>query len=277
MLRYRTWTAGSLIRSRVCFEGEETPVEPTEGSSGKEGEKGKETPPPTQTTQTRTFTQAQVDAMMARDKDRAKKERDALQQQLNALKEQGLTPENLTALNDRIEQLDREGKTKEELAKEELAKKDKEWTSKLKKSEGDAENWRKQYETYRISTELLSAGNEEKAINPEQLYKLLRGDTTLVPVLDENKKPTGEYVPRVKLATTDDEGKAVVLELSPIEAVKRMKEMDTHRNLFHSGGTNGLGSFNTGGNGGKGVIPVNQEEYNKARKKPGFYKQVGQT
>ncbi len=65
--------------------------------------------------------------------------------------------------------------------------------------------------------------------------------TRLVPELDEDNKPTGQLIPRVKVTTVKD-GKPVPMEMTVTEAVKWMSEQDEHAPLFNSGATGGLGA-----------------------------------
>jgi len=71
----------------------------------------------------------------------------------------------------------------------------------------------------------------------------------------ETDQPTGRYVPKVRLAGKDKDGKSVILDLTPTEAVKQMKEMpEIYGNLFKSGAHSGIGgkndSFKKGTEGG---------------------------
>lgn len=214
------------------------------------------------------FTQAEVDRIVKNDKDKAKRERDQLVTQLEGLKAQGLTQENIDGLNDRIEQLQNEGKTTAQLANEDKVKLEKKLTGEVTKKEAEAKGWKGKYETYRTQNEILTAANANKAHNPEQVYNILRSDTTMVEILGEDGKPTGEYEPRVKFRDTKD-GQSIVLDLTIPAAIKRMTELETHQNLFESGATSGLGGRNNGRAVGKGgtAVPTDTKAYMEARKK----------
>jgi hypothetical protein len=228
-------------------------------------------------TKGRKFTQDEVNNLLKKDKDAAKTERDNLKAQLERLKEQGLTTENLTALQERIDQLANDGKTKEEQAKDALANKDKEWAKKFDISTAEAKKWRGDYEKYRAESEILAAASKYKADNPSQIHRLLRGDIKYVEKLDGNGKGTGEWLPKVSMEVTKD-GETKVLELSPDDAVKQMTEMDEHHNLFNSGASAGLGGSNNGGSKGSGgtAVPRTMNAYMAARKKdPKLHARVG--
>lgn len=215
----------------------------------------------------RRFSQEEVNRMMKADRDKAKTERDKVLADLQAWKDQGLTPENMDVLNQRIETLVNEGKTKEELAKEAMAKRDKEWEGKLKKSNEQGTAWEGRYKTFRSKSAIVSAAASAKAHNAEQVYSILNPMTQIVEEVGDDGKPTGEFVPRVKFPTTDN-GKTVVLELSVEDAIKRMTEMPEHMNLFESEGSGGLGAGNRGRQaGGTTAVPKDMKAYYEQRRK----------
>jgi len=216
----------------------------------------------------RKFTQAEVDRIVKADKDKAKRERDKYLEDLETLKAQGLTPENMDSLNQRIEALQNEGKTKEQLASEERGKLEKKFKGEIEKEQTQSKFWKQNYEQFRSQTEILTAASAHKAFNNDQVYQILRPNTVMVEKVGEDGKPTGEYIPRVKFQDEKD-GQAVTLDLSVAEAVKRMTEMERHQNLFESGVSGGLGGHNNGRSGSTGTttVPTDTKSYMEARKK----------
>ncbi len=215
------------------------------------------------------YTQDEVNTLLKRDKDAAKKERDELRAQLEKLNAEGITQENRDALQARIDELANAGKTLEERTKESLANKDKEWAKKYDVSQGEIKKWRTEYETYRAETEVLKAGVEYKATNPSQIYRMIKSDIFYVETLDENNKGTGKYVPKMKVEVKEG-NETKTLELSIPEGIKKMSEMEDFSNLFGSGASSGLGGSNNGsgtGNKGKTIIPDNMPDYMEKRKK----------
>lgn len=194
----------------------------------------------------KTFTQEDVNRMMKADKDRAKKENDALQRQLQAIQEQGLTPENLSALQSRIDELENFGKSQEQLAKEAQSKMQKQYEKDLKAARDGEAHWKTSYETYRLDTEIQTAARDKKATNPDQVLAILKPKSVLRPILGEDKKPTGGYETRVLWKETGEDGQPLDLELSITDAVARMHESPLHGNLFQSGSVGGLGGYQTG-------------------------------
>lgn len=237
-----------------------------------EGETGnKETPPPAPENKEtpKTFTQEQVNAMMARDKDKAKKDNERLLAQLQTFAEQGLTTDNLTSLQSQIEELKNEGKSKETLAKEKEDKLLRSHRTELDKLSADSKKWKSQYEQYRLESEIGSAAATKKARNPQQIQALLGPKSYFREELGEDKKPTGAYTPRIKMTERDKDGQEVLLDLTVTEAVDRLSQTEEHMNLFDSGASGGLGSYSNGSThkktGDLSNLPMDQ--YYQERKK----------
>jgi hypothetical protein len=74
-----------------------------------------------------------------------------------------------------------------------------------------------------------------------RIVAILGRDTQLVEVLDDEGQPTGRLAPKVKYRTKNKEGQTVTLDLSPSEAIKRMKDEDEYLNLFRGEGSGGAG------------------------------------
>jgi len=179
-------------------------------------------------------------------------------------------------LNKQIETLRDAGKTQEQLAKESHDKLIKKHQGELQKSDETGKLWKGRYETYRTKTDIQTAAHKHKALNPTQIYEILRNHVSFVEVMDADGKPTGEIEPRVKIKETDKDGKVNELSLDIEAAVKRMTEGEEHANLFESGASSGLGGRNNGRKGASGdtTIPTNTSSYMAVRKKnPNFLKE----
>ena len=203
--------------------------------------------------------QAELNAMMAENRRKLTTQNQELVNQLEQLKQNTrLTQEERDELQTRITQLEEQYMTKEELAKREFSKKDKEFQKQLETLSKQTENWRTLYSSETIDRSLQDAAIEGEALRPSQIVDLLRGRTQLVEVVDESGQPTGRYAPIVKFNDVNDEGKNVVLDLHPRDAIKRMKELpDEYGNLFKGTATSGLGE--TGGASGSKSQPLLKE------------------
>lgn len=229
-------------RRNVYFEGEGE----GEGETNEETSTPTSTPTPTPTP--KTFTQEDVNRFLADEKRKAQKANERTIKELETLKKNSaLTEEEKGRLEDRVETLRNEFLSKEELAKKEAAKERNKTKQELETKEKESNKWKGLYEETVTQTGLLTAASSDPDIfNPQQIVDLLQPRTRLVEELDsESGNPTGRYTPKVRFAGKDKDGKDIVLELAPTEAVKQMKEMpDKYGNLFKNGATGGLGSNN---------------------------------
>ena len=254
----------------LVYDGEETPPDntetetetpPTENQETKDKKKSKVQFTPEQ--------QAYVNSLVAEEKRRGRQSADALVTQLETQKNlTTTTAAEKEALQARIDEIKSQYATKEELHKKDTDKKIKEANNARLKAEKEAEHWKALFTEHKITNEILSAGSQYKAYNPQQLVRLLRPDTRLVEVLDADSKPVpGQWDVRINLNAKDKSGNPVTLDLAVTEAVKQMTEMpDIYGNLFNSGATGGLGSGNVQGKSGSGEPPKDTAGYMEWRK-----------
>jgi len=188
--------------------------------------------------------------------------------ELEKLKQsQGRTQEERDSLQARIDELQTQFLSKEELAKKEKEKLEKDHKSTLSTMTTERDQWRDLYHSSTISRSLLDAAIKFEAFNPDQIAAILEKHTRLVEDKDEEGKSRG-YIPRVKFTDIDGDGKPILLDLTVTEAVKRMKDLpERFGNLFKSNLTGGIGGNGT--TGGRRVEPgkMSTKEYMEARKK----------
>jgi hypothetical protein len=170
----------------------------------------------------------------------AKKYNDLVQKYEEVRKTTATTDEERTNLTEEIKKLKNANMSVEEQRKQEIAELQKSLETTQKDLTAKADMTRREYEDYRIRTELHHAAEINDARIPTQLVRLLLGDTKVVPVITEDGKPTGAS--EVKVAVTEViEGKSVVTELSPAEAVKKLRSMTNEwGNQFNSTSNKGL-------------------------------------
>jgi len=186
--------------------------------------------------------QEEMNAMMAENRRKLTQQNSELVTQLEQLKQNThLTQEQRDELQQRITQLEQQYLTKEELAKRESEKTRKQYENELNTFKQDNERWKGLYTSSTIERSLQDAAIEGEALHPSQIVDLLRNRTELSEVL-ENGRPTGRYQPIIKFSDVTDDGKNVVLELAPNDAIKRMKELsDKYGNLFKGTAVSGTG------------------------------------
>jgi hypothetical protein len=215
--------------------------------------------------------QAFVNSLLAEERRKAAVKNEQLITQLETEKNRaGTTASEKLQLEERIEGLKTEFATKEELKARETSKKVAELEATNRRLEAEGSTWKTRYDRDRKRIDLTQAAATEQAYNPRQVVNELFPNARLEPVVGEDGKPTDEFQTRVKINTVDKDGKPVTLDLDPLSAVKQLKEMKEHANMFISPVAGGLGGGNLGrggGGGGKAAHEMSTEEYVAARRK----------
>ena len=214
------------------------------------------------------FTQDQVNAIVAKEKAKVTRGYESRITELETLKESSnLSAKEVETLNNQIEEMRTATMTKQELSKTDREKERAASNKTLKATETDRDLWKSKYTDSTIQRSLIDAAVAVKAYSPDQVVSILRPDTRLTDELDAEGKATGNMVPKVSYMTTDEKGKALKLELSPAETVKKMMEEDRFANLFISDKTSGL-NLNNKTKGGKDnkTVPTGTSEYMEWRK-----------
>jgi len=220
----------------------------------------------------KTFTQDDVNKLLASEKREHQARTQRALDELNALKSKAnITTKERQELEGRIDELNNALLTKDEIAKKDALKLQKKFEVEVAALSTDRETWRNRYTESTIMRSITDAAVEHKALVPSQIVAILRPSTRLIEAVDEEGKPNGKFDAKVKLEDVNDKGEPVTLDLTVAEAVKRMREMETHQNLFQSDGAGGLGSQNRSGSKGKTVTLADAakqgpEAYRKARK-----------
>lgn len=201
----------------------------------------------------KTFTQEEVNKIMATNRRSLTQQNDKLVTELTTLKDQAnLTTQEKSELEDRIEKLQEQSMTKEEVAKRTNTKAAKKHEEAIGIITKDRNAWQERYTKERVVTELTSAAIIAKSV-PEQIVMLLGSDTYLSPQLGDDGQPNGSYDTLVKFNDVAEDGQPVTLNLAPEAALKRMKELpDRFGNLFLNPGAGGMGG-NSGSNSGSGA------------------------
>lgn len=177
-----------------------------------------------------------------------------------------LTEQERTELTGRIETTQNELLTEKERSEREKTAAEKKYKTDVDALTSDRDGWQKRYTDARIDTDLTAAAVEHKAFRSGQIVEALRSKTSVEPVLDDDGKPTGEYVTKVTVKSKAKDGSIQVLKVDPSEAVKRMKEDENYANFFISDASGGLGA--KGSDKSKDIDPtkLSPAEYMKARR-----------
>jgi len=225
------------------------PVPPTEG-------KGK------------TYSQEDIDKLLGEERRKGNEAARAAMSELEALKPKlNMTKQERDEMDARIKELNARLMTNEEIAAQEQAKLRKAHEDTVAELTSKAEKWQRQFTDAAIERAITDAAVVNDVYNPSQVVSLLRNSTRLVPKLDSEGHATGQFEPMVQLDAPGADGEIKSLELSPTEALKRMRDMTGYLNLFKGTGVGGLGSGNEGPSGKRDIkeIAKDPEAYRKMR------------
>lgn len=206
----------------------------------------------------KSFTQEEVDNMLSSERNKYATELEELRNNTN------LTAEEKTKLEQRVSELRDEVKAKEKLTSQEIKRIREEFQEELESSTKERDSWKNRFHELKIQRDILDQVATD-AYSPRQIVNLLRPQSELTPILDEDGNETGDFETRVKLEV---DGKPASLRVP--EAVKIMKDdVENYGNLFKSNIKSGLG-------GGSNKDPqtmkpedfdgMSVEEYQKYRK-----------
>lgn len=209
--------------------------------------------------------QDRVNKILAEDKRKHQAQFQKLEKQLQeTLNTAKLTNEERGKLEESLEDLRKQSRTKEENAKIEKKQLEDRFTNELSQAKAEADKWRNQYTDSTINRSLQDAAVGGDAFNPNTVISVLR---PFVKMVDDN--PMIDF-PDVSAETGDP----IVKQMTPEEAIKRMKQLpETYGNLFKSGVVGGLGAASaTGGltpgsNGKVDPRKLTMDQYLELRKK----------
>ena len=233
-------------------------------------------PPPADSPKPGSFSEEQqkhVDKIVEKRVAKMKDEQQKTINQLNQIKKtKDLTEGERDKLQERINSLEQSVMTKEEIAARNKKEADVKHETELQSLTTERDTWKSRYESSTIERSILDAAANKSdgnpAINPGQIVTILRENTLLVEDTVDGES-TGVFVPRVKFAGRDSEGKPMQMDLTVPEAVTEMKKMKSeYGNLWESGLTGGVGSNNEPGTGAlSDAVLTSQEAYMKDRQR----------
>lgn len=218
------------------------------------------------------FSQDDLNRVVAEEKRKTQvRQREMASELAEIKKNSSLSDEEKQTLETRIEELQNQYLTAEERARQasEATKKKNENT--LKDLTNERDNWRTKHESLVINSAVTTAASNNKAWFAEQIAAILVPKTKLVEKLDDAGKPTSIHEARVAFPDTNKDGKAVTLDLTVDQAVKRMRELEQYGNLFEGDKAGGLGQSGSAGKTKSTSLEKlaktnNAEEYRKARR-----------
>jgi len=238
-------------------------------------------PPPPPPPVGKTFTQTQVDAMMAEHRRGLQTQNAELAAQIADISAKAnLTESQKAELDAKInilqtQHLTEAQKLTAQVEAEKLSKKKLEEDSKK-----EVDLWRGNYHELLVTNSILSGAQKHEAAFADQMLDMLKPKAKVVSATDEagNVIPN-KYVAKMAVTMIDPKTKLPVTVELPIEdAIGEMRKDQKHGNLFLTGGKPGLGG--SGGTGGAGIAgPLNlknmtAEEYRAQRVALGLAKKA---
>lgn len=242
-----------------------------EGNSGGGGDPPKDTP--------KTFTQKEVDEIVGRERINLRKKNEELVGQLEELKKNvSLSEDEKLALNTRIDELRANYETESDKLKRESKAKEENFNTQVKTLTTERDTWKTRYSQATIARAITDAAVAHNAISAEDMTILLKDNTRLVEVVDDEGKPTGSFEVKTEFRDKTDKGEEKVFLLTPGEAVERMKKNTSRYGHYfkndQAGGTGGA----VGGSGkkkqysGADIATMTDVEYQAYRKEQGINK-----
>ena len=191
-----------------------------------------------------TFTQDQLNKIVGERLSKEKKAHDDAISELNTLRKKSeMNSKDRTEWESKYNQLVEKNMTAEELKEREFAKTKKEKEELVSSLTAEKEFWEDQFKTSLISNSIKDASIEYDAFSAQQIENNLRNFMKVVPVKDEEGKDTKVFNVRVDFPDKDGDGKDIMMNLSTMETVARMKDVSQYQNLF-KGGIGGVGQQN---------------------------------
>lgn len=199
----------------------------------------------------RTFTQDEVNKFLADDRRKHTEKYQSLESSYQELlKNQGLSQEDRDRLEQQLDDLRKQHRTKEQQLAYEKKEAEEKFQKEVEGLKKEKTIWEQRFTESTIMQALQSAAIKHEAFNPQQIIVQLRGHTKLTEKMDHAGKPTGQLVPMVEMTVrNEDSGVTEQLQMTPDEAVEYMKKNpEQWGNFFRSNVREGIGAISaTGG------------------------------
>lgn len=255
------------------YEGEGTEGSGTEGSGTGSGSGDASASSSASDPNEKKFSQKDLDKAINHRFKAEKTENEKLLRQLQAIKQNGLTPEAREELEGQITRLQESMQTKEQTLQQKMAESEKKHLKLIETEKGEKELWKGRYHKTVVERSILDSVSQD-AEDSLQFVLMFGPNARLEEQVDSVGKPTGEFITMLKFQGVDAETKKpVMLDLPVGEAFNHMREHGLHKNLFKHKGTSGTGKPANGAAGGNnaanGKLPErsqyqSEEDYSAA-------------
>lgn len=221
-------------------------------SSYFDGEGGATSPPPPPPPPAgKTFTQDEVNKMMAEHKRTLQTQNSELVKQLEELRSNvNLTAQQRDELDSRIQALQQQHLTKEQQLQAELEKTTKKYKTELETTSAEAKRWLTNYNNVLVENAVTQGAVKHNAASAKQILAIIGPQVKVVEEVDDKGQGTGKFVPKITVTTVDAKTKKPVqIEVDVVEGIGKMREDPEFANLFLVDGKPGLGGSNVGPSG----------------------------
>lgn len=196
------------------------------------------------------FTQKDVDKLIGQRFKKERTENEKLLNQLQAIKQNGLTPESKEELETQITRLQESFQTKEQTLQQKMAETEKKLNKQIEGTASERDTWKNRFHKSTVERSILDAGIATDAEDATQMVLMFGPLARLEEEVDSAGKGTGSFVTKMKVNGLDPETKKpTVLDLTPAEAFNHFREHGLHKNLFKHKAASGTGKEG-GGSGG---------------------------
>lgn len=214
---------------------------------------------------------------LKKNRDALKEEKQKIANDYKTLMEKAtLTDEERNTLKARVDELESQVMSKEELAAKAVKKAREEAMADLEKVKSQAKHFESLFNSHKVQADITKAAQEAGAFSVDQIHGLLAPRTRLEPVMDDDGKPTGQYRSLTTVSVIDGE-KRIEKDLPTNEAVVAFLSLTENKNLVDSKFKPGGGA--TGGRtsqGGAKTITRSQFDGMDAKSRMDFMKGGGQ-
>ena len=234
--------------------------------------------PPAAGAKPKVFSQEDVNKFLADDRRRNAAKYESKQAELEtaykeALANQSLSGDQRAQLEDKLEDLQKTFRSKEQQLEHDKKKLETMYTEEVQGLKQKAETWENKYKSSMVDRALQDAAIKNDSFNPTQVTTILKTMTKIIEQTDEAGEPLGEYSPVIDLIDVDGKtGEQIITRRTPEDAVKRMRELpEQYGNLFRSNVVSGIGAGSATGSGvsGHGNVDIHNmspEQYMQLRK-----------
>ena len=222
------------------------------------------------------FTQDELNKVLAEDRRKHQTKLQEVETKLKAaLDSNTLTEKDRKALQENLETVQGQLRSKEEQLALEKKQLQEQYAVQLKEAHEKAAFFETLYRDSTVERALTDAAVKNDAFSPSQLVTQLRPLTKLVPEVDpKTAKPTGKFRPMVEMQTVNQTtGELETKAYTPEDAVKKMKDDPANwGNMFRAGVVSGIGSSSatgglTSGNGQIDLRKITPQQYLEIRQK----------